>query len=92
MAPFVIWKQRQVLLRVHNDEELLPDEQRYMRRMAWRRIACSLLRVLGSVSIGSDGIVLPLLGKKKRALLDSNVNLPKKVSMLQDNCSQILAT
>src|SRR5260370_21119855 len=57
--------------------------------LASKRIACSLVRVLGSVSIGSDGIVVPLLGKNAHCSIANSMCQRKSLSC-KNLCSIIL--
>jgi hypothetical protein len=46
LAGFYSWRQIRMLRRLRSDRSFSNDERRYLRRQAWRRVACSVLMVL----------------------------------------------
>jgi hypothetical protein len=46
LAGFFSWRQWRVLSGLRQVQDVSPEDRRYMRRQAWRRIACSLLMVV----------------------------------------------
>jgi hypothetical protein len=46
LAGFYSWRQSHLLRRLGSDRSLSDEERHYLRRQAWRRIACSVLMVL----------------------------------------------
>jgi hypothetical protein len=54
LGGFYLGRQVRTLRRLRADDSLSPDEQRFLRRQAWRRLACSSIMILfAALLVGS---------------------------------------
>ncbi|HEV3260844.1 MAG TPA: hypothetical protein VG013_28590 [Gemmataceae bacterium] len=53
LAGYFGWREWQVLRGLRDEENLPPDDRRYLRRQAWRRlVCCGLMAVLAGLFVG----------------------------------------
>jgi uncharacterized membrane protein YfcA len=60
LAVYYAWRQVKTLLELRHDENLPPEDRRYLRNQAWRRLACSgLMLAFAGLLVGSFFIEFP---------------------------------
>jgi len=60
LAAYYAWRQVQALRGLRGQENLPPEDRRYVRNQAWRRLACSGLMVVFAGLLGGSFFIEPI--------------------------------
>jgi uncharacterized membrane protein YfcA len=59
LAAYYAWRQVQTLRMLRHDDTMPPEDRRYLRNQAWRRLACSALMLVFAGLLGGSFAIEP---------------------------------